>query len=203
MFIVIIGGTKVKDIYARLDEILPKITNPAFRSNKGLGNEIGFYIFDYDPEYELLVRDRTEFVKQKCKSTYGLNIVEFDLYEIILGILDSKGYVEKNFDMEKKKGSEQVFNATKKTLRLTLENDLMVKYIAERLDGSDIVFLTGIGKAWPIIRSHTILNNLHRIVEKQPLVMFFPGNYDGGSLMLFNVLKDDNYYRAFPLVDKY
>ena len=151
----------------------------------------------------MLVRDRVEFIKDKAKGAYGLNIIEFDLYEVMIEILDSKGYLKKNFIMEEKKGSEQVFTATKKALRLTLNNDLLVQYISERLDGSDIVFLTGIGKAWPIIRSHTILNNLHRIVEKQPLVMFFPGTYDGGSLMLFNYLKDDNYYRAFQLIDKY
>lgn len=193
----------MKNIYKRIDEILPKIVEPNFRENKGLGNEIGFYVFDYDPEYELLVRDRTNFIREKAKSAYGLNIVEFDLYEVILEILDSKGYLQKNFQMEEKRGSEQVFTATKKALRLTLDNDLVVQYIKDRLDGSDIVFLTGVGKAWPIIRSHTILNNLHRIVEEQPLVMFFPGNYDGGSLMLFNYLKDDNYYRAFQLIDKY
>ncbi|RXM79540.1 DUF1788 domain-containing protein [Clostridium tetani] len=193
----------MKDIYQRIDEILPKIIDPSFRQNRGLGNEIGFYVFDYEPEYELLVRDRVRFIKEKVKSAYNLNIVEFDLYEIILEILDSKGYLEKNFQIEEKKGSEYVLNATKKTLRLTLDNDLIVKYIEDRLEGCDIVFLTGVGKAWPIIRSHTILNNLHRIVENQPLVMFFPGNYDGGTLMLFNILKDDNYYRAFPLVDRY
>lgn len=192
----------MKDIYQRIDEILPKIVESTFIQNKGLGNEIGFYIFDYNPEHELLIRERIKFIKEKAKEVYGLNIVEFDLYDIILEILESKGYFKKNLEMEQKKGSEQVFNATKKTLRLTLENDLVVKYISERLEGRDIVFLTGIGKAWPIIRSHTILNNLHRIVEKQPLIMFFPGNYDGGSLMLFNTLKDDNYYRAFPLIDK-
>ena len=193
----------MKSIYDRVDEILPKIVEPSFRENKGLGNEIGFYIFDYDPEHELLIRDRVEFIKDKVKGAYGLNIVEFDLYEIMLELLDSKGYLKKNFIMEEKKGSEQVFTATKKALRLTLDNDLLVQYISERLDDADIVFLTGIGKAWPIIRSHTVLNNLHRIVEKQPLVMFFPGTYDGGSLMLFNYLKDDNYYRAFQLIDKY
>lgn len=193
----------MKSIYERVDEILPKIVEPSFRENKGLGNEIGFYIFDYDPEYELLIRDRVEFIKDKAKGAYGLNIVEFDLYEIMLELLDSKGYLKKNFIMEEKKGSEQVFTATKKALRLTLDNDLLVQYISERLDDADIVFLTGIGKAWPIIRSHTVLNNLHRIVEKQPLIMFFPGTYDGGSLMLFNYLKDDNYYRAFQLIDKY
>lgn len=193
----------MKSIYERIDAILPKIVEPSFRENKGLGNEIGFYIFDYDPEYELLVRDRVEFIKDKAKGAYGLNIIEFDLYEIMIEILESKGYLKKNFIMEEKKGSEQVFTATKKALRLTLDNDLLVQYISERLDGVDIVFLTGIGKAWPIIRSHSVLNNLHRIVEKQPLVMFFPGTYDGGSLMLFNYLKDDNYYRAFQLIDKY
>jgi hypothetical protein len=193
----------MKSIYERVDEILPKIVEPSFRENKGLGNEIGFYIFDYDPEYELLIRDRVEFIKDKAKGAYGLNIVEFDLYEIMVELLESKGYLKKNFMMEEKKGSEQVFTATKKALRLTLDNDLLVQYISERLDDADIVFLTGIGKAWPIIRSHTVLNNLHRIVEKQPLIMFFPGTYDGGSLMLFNYLKDDNYYRAFGLIDKY
>jgi hypothetical protein len=199
-----VDGVQMKDIYQRIDEILPKITQPAFRQNKGLGNEIGFYVFDYDPEYELLVRDRVKFIKEKAKGAYGLNIVEFDLYEIIIEMLDSKGYLKKNFEMEEKKGSEHViFKATKSTLRITEDDDVFVKYIGERLDGADIVFLTGVGKAWPIIRSHTILNNLHRIVEEQPLVMFFPGTYDGGSLMLFNSLKDDNYYRAFQLVDKY
>lgn len=193
----------MKNIYQRLDEILPKITEDKFRENKGLGNEIGFYIFDYEPENEILVRDRVKFIKEKAKGAYGINIVEFDLYEIILETLDEKGYLKKNFQMEEKRGSEQVFNATKKALRLTLDNDLVVKYIQDRLDNADIVFLTGVGKAWPIIRSHTILNNLHRIVEEQPLVMFFPGNYDGGTLMLFNYLKDDNYYRAFQLIDKY
>ena len=194
----------MKDIYQRIDEILPKITGPAFRQNKGLGNEIGFYVFDYDPEYEILVRDRTEFIKEKAKVAYGLNIVEFDLYEIIIEMLESKGYLERNFEMEEKKGSEHVlFKATKSTLRITEDDDVFVKYVGERLEGADIVFLTGVGRAWPIIRSHTILNNLHRIVEDQPLVMFFPGTYDGGSLMLFNSLKDDNYYRAFSLVDKY
>ncbi|WP_066893481.1 DUF1788 domain-containing protein [Clostridium nigeriense] len=192
----------MKSIYERIDQILPKIVEPNFRQNKGLGNEIGFYVFDYNPEEELLVRDRIKFIKEKAKNAYGLNIMEFDLYEIILELLNSKGYLQKNFQIEEKRGSEQVFTATKKALRLTLDNDLVVQYIKDKLDCSDIVFLTGVGKAWPIIRSHTILNNLHRIVEKQPLVMFFPGNYDGGSLMLFNYLKDDNYYRAFQLIDK-
>lgn len=41
----------------RLNQILPRITSRDFIDSKGLGNEIGFWIFDYPPERELEVRD--------------------------------------------------------------------------------------------------------------------------------------------------
>lgn len=192
----------MKSIYERLDEILVKISDPHFRENKGLGNEVGFYIFDYSPKEEMIVRERVPSIKSMAESQHSLNIVEIDLYDAIIEILEGKGYLKKNFEMEEKRGSEFVMNATKKALRLTLDGDLLVKYIVDRTERADIIFLTGVGKAWPIVRSHTILNNLHKEIEDVPLVMFFPGSYDGGTLMLFEELMDDNYYRAFPLVDK-
>jgi hypothetical protein len=33
----------------RLNRILPRLTSNELLNNKGLGNEIGFYIFDYPP----------------------------------------------------------------------------------------------------------------------------------------------------------
>ena len=63
-----------------------------------------------------------------------------------------------------------------------------------------VVFLTGIGKCYPILRSHKVLNNLHQAFVRVPVVMFFPGTYDEQELVLFNEIKDDNYYRAFRLV---
>jgi len=105
--------------------------------------------------------------------------------------------------MEQVKGSEFVFNATKKTLRLTEKDDLIIQYIKDRVVKGDVVFITGVGKAWPIIRSHTVLNNLHQVLDEVPVIMFFPGVYDGLELVLFEEIKDDNYYRAFKLVDRY
>ncbi|RWR04473.1 DUF1788 domain-containing protein [Siminovitchia fortis] len=190
----------MKTIRERLDEILPKITNPSFRENKGLGNEIGYHIFDYEPEYEMLVREHVDFLKEQANNL-SQRIIEFDLYEVILDILDSKGYLEKNFQMEQKKGSQFVLNATRKSLRLTLNNDLVIQYIADRVEENAIIFITGIGKAFPIIRSHVILNNLYKAVGQNPVVLFFPGRYNGQDLQLFGEIKDDNYYRAFQLVD--
>ncbi|MDA2184365.1 hypothetical protein COK13_01015 [Bacillus cereus] len=192
----------MRRINERLDEILPKITDASFRENKGLGNEIGFYIFDYDPKYEMLVREHIVYMQERLKNDSSLHIREFDLYEVMLEILEGKGYLQKNIDMEQKKGSDFILNATRKALRLTSNNDLVVQYITDRVQPNDIVFLTGVGKAFPIIRSHTILNNLHKAVDNVPLVMFFPGTYDGLELVLFGEIKDDNYYRAFQLIDK-
>jgi len=194
----------MKTIYDRLDEIMQRITKESFRQNKGLGNEVGYYIFDYESKYEMLVRDYVQFLKQKINGgDYGFIIKEFDLYEIMLELLEAKGYLEKNIKMEQEKGSEYVFNATKKALRLTEKNDLIVQYIRDRVEKNNVVFITGVGKIWPVIRSHTVLNNLHQVLDEVPVVMFFPGIYDGLELVLFEEIKDDNYYRAFKLVERY
>ena len=191
------------DIYKRLDKILPRLQEKSFRENKGLGNEIGFHIFDYDPSDEFIVREHIKFLKNKINTgDTGLYIKEFDLYEIMLEILESKNYLIKTFEMEEKKGTEYSINAIKKTLRLTQKNDLVVEYIRSRIEKGNIIFLTGVGKAWPIIRSHTVLNTLHAVVENVPLIMFFPGVYDGLELKLFDEIKDDNYYRAFKLIER-
>ncbi|MTI67134.1 MAG: DUF1788 domain-containing protein [Firmicutes bacterium] len=190
------------EIYKKLDKILPKLLDGSFRESKGLGNEIGYYIFDYDPKHEMVVRNHIKFLKEKVKNDgSGVEIIEFDLYEVMLEILEEKGYLEKTFDMEKKKGSDKVIMPIKRSLRLTQKNDLLIDYIKTRVEKNHIVFLTGVGKAWPIIRSHTVLNTLHAVIDQVPLVMFFPGTYDGQELQLFNEIKDDNYYRAFKLVD--
>ena len=190
-------------IHKRLDKILPIIMDERFREGKGLGNEIGFYIFDYDPEDELIVREHINFLKEKVNiDNREITIREFDLFEIVLETIKDKGYLEKVFEMEKQKGTESILTPIKKTLRLTQNNDLIVDYIRNRIEDNDVVFLTGVGKAWPIIRSHTVLNNLHAVVDNVPLIMFYPGTYSGQDLHLFDEISDQNYYRAFTLVDR-
>src|SRR5690554_4551848 len=111
-------------IYERLDRILPTILDKRFRENKGLGNEIGFYIFDYDPKDEMIVREYILFLKKKVNNdSTPFNIREFDLYDIMIEILETKGYLEKAFEMEQKKGTAAVLKPIKSTLRLTQKND--------------------------------------------------------------------------------
>lgn len=190
-------------VHKRLDQVLPMISEARFRENKGLGNEIGYYIFDYDPKDEFIVRQRIAVWKKKTNTEQSdFQIREFDLYEIILKILEEKGYLEKVFKMEEEKGTDSIREPIRKTLRLTQSNDLVVKHIRDRVKDSDIVFITGVGKAWPLIRSHTILNALHSVIDHVPVIMFYPGTYSGQDLSLFDEISDQNYYRAFKLIER-
>ena len=65
---------------------------------------------------------------------------------------------------------------------------------------NDLVLVSGVGSAYPLLRSHNLLNNLHHLMGDTPLVMFYPGVYTGQGLRLFGRLTEINYYRAFQLV---
>ena len=186
----------------RLDKVEEIIKKPSFRQNKGLGNEVGYYIFDYPAEQELAVRERVAYIRQKNEESIdGFCVIVFDLYDIIISILKGKGYLEKCFEFEKTKGLERITKAVGNALRITSADSLIVNYIKDRTPDNSVVFITGVGKCYPILRSHTVLNNLHQVIDNVPVVMFYPGKYDGQELILFGDIKDDNYYRAFKLVE--
>ncbi len=186
----------------RLDKMEKIIKTPDFRQNKGLGNEVGYYVFDYPAEQELSVRERIAYLKGKnLKGTDGFEIKVFDLYDIIIDLLEREGFLEQCFSFEKKKGMERIIKAVGNLLQINDESSLIVRYIQENTSQNAVVFLTGIGKCYPILRSHKVLNNLHQAIDYVPVVLFYPGKYDGQELVLFSEIKDDNYYRAFKLVD--
>jgi hypothetical protein len=191
----------MRNIDDRLAKIEEKITDKDFLKNKGLGNEVGYYIFDYSPKDELYVRSHIAYLKEKInKSNSGMKIIEFDLYNIVINVLKERGYLQKCFDFEKSKGIDYTFEAIIKMLRLTNKSNLLVNHIVENTPENSVVFITGVGKCFPFVRSHNVLNNLHQVLDSVPVVMFFPGEYSGQELQLFGTIKDDNYYRAFKLV---
>lgn len=186
----------------RLDQAEQLIRTPSFRQNKGLGNEVGYYVFDYPPEKEMIVRERIAYMKAKnSKSTDGFELVVFDLYDIIIGMLEQEDFMEQCFQFEKKKGMDRIVKAVGNLLQINDDASLIVQYIQERTPSEAVVILTGIGKCYPLLRSHKVLNNLHQAIDHVPVVLFYPGRYDGQELILFSEIKDDNYYRAFKLVD--
>ncbi|MEN6566989.1 MAG: DUF1788 domain-containing protein [Veillonellales bacterium] len=186
----------------RLDTVERMIKMPSFRENKGLGNEVGYYVFDYPANQEVVVRERIQYMKEKnSKGADGFELVVFDLYDIIIDLLEQEGFLKQCFQFEKKKGMKRIVKAVGNLLQVNDDESLIVKHIKEHIPPNAVAFLTGVGKCYPLLRSHKVLNNLHQAIDRVPVVMFYPGKYNGQELVLFGEIKDDNYYRAFRLVD--
>ena len=183
----------------RLELFKEKIKTRDFLECKGLGNEIPYWIFDYEPEKELLVRDTINKLISgfESKQFDFKTIIEIDLYKLCLKILSQKLTDEKLIQFEKKKGSDALLEK----VRLILNQEATKKEISEILKVDyDLIFLTGVGNAWPMTRAHTVLNNLHSVTGKKPLILFYPGKFSGLDLSLFGEFKSKNYYRAFRLM---
>lgn len=192
-----------RSLNERFVDLEDRMISVASLTRYGTANDMKFYIFDYAPEDELLIR--IEVQKLKSRNT---DIVEFDLYEMMLNIIEEEGYLDDIQRMEVKYEKELLLREVFQPL-LSLEEDdniFLDKFkIGVPDDGKSIVLITGVGKAFPVIRSHTILNNLQSIFRNNPVVMMYPGRYEiknAMTLRLFERIDDDNYYRAFPLVER-
>ena len=184
----------------RLNQIIPRITSRDFLDSKGLGNEIGFWIFDYPPEREMDVRDffTSTVLPALGKQVPSIRAGTVNLLELVSDLLQERNLLEKVMEMQLTKGDESTLAA----LRSVLKEDKLAQKIAAQFDiaNLDLLILTGVGAVYPMLRTHTLLSALHPIMGNTPLLMFFPGKYDGHSLRLFNTLAEDHYYRAFRLI---
>lgn len=193
----------MKTTMERIQLLQENLLEPNFFNRKGLGNEMSFYIFDYDPRDEQLVRQELPgLLAYVEKSRPDVRFQVFDLYEIILDFFEKRRYMEKNFKAESKLGSEKVIRKMQEGLKIATERDEIIQFIQENLDPEAVVVLTGIGKVFPILRSHVILNSLQSILQDQSLLMFYPGKFENNTLKLFDIFHDDNYYRAFRIVER-
>jgi hypothetical protein len=193
------GLTMTDNLTERLNKILPRIISDEFLAGRGIGNEIAFYIFDYPPEDELLVRDHIRFLLEHIPMQKpGLRVKHINLFDFVLEYLKNRNLLDRAFKMQQEKGNE----ALKKALEGPLHENKIAPIFAQVVqpDQQDLVIVSGVGSIFPLLRSHTLLNNLHSVMGRTPLVMFYPGRYDGQSLRLFGRLKNVNYYRAFRLV---
>lgn len=184
----------------RLNQILPRLTSPELLSNQGLGNEIGFWIFDYPPEREMEMQSflHEVILPALAKHQPPIRANALNLFDLVIELLEERKLLDKAIEMQQSKGDEAVLAA----LRPVLKEDKVAEKLASQLDfdNLDLLILCGVGAVYPMLRTHTLLSALHPHMKEMPLLMLYPGRYDGYSLRLFNKLTEDHYYRAFRLV---
>lgn len=177
----------------KLNELLIKLESAhSLQSSSGTS----FFIFDYPSADELLVRKHIG--QLVADLTPKKNVVEINVFELIVEMLREKKLLEPSIKFQNEKGDEFLFKA----LAAPLEASRVADFFIEKLDtkNTDMIFVTGVGSVFPLVRSHLLLNNIAPKLVQIPLVLFYPGNYDGKFLTLFNLLKSKDYYQASRLV---
>lgn len=190
----------MEDIAKKFDHLYRVISTEEFLRMESLGGEIPFFLTAYDPKQQTEVDIAIKGLKNKLELN-GIPVLELNLYEISMEILSAELGEGEIFELEKQMDKP----AFKEALQSILDiNEVLIPKIKSIIDASNaqVYFLTGIGLVFPFIRSHNVLNNLQNVAKQAPTVGFFAGTYNGLSLELFGLMKDDNYYRAF-IIDNY
>lgn len=185
----------------KLAHLQKKIMNQDFQESRGLSNEVSYYILGYAPQDKPNVREAIDKMERRFnQASVGVDIVEFNVYQIMWKLLDEIGIRQNVFDMEENEGIEYLTEQLNNVLKMTDSENLFVKYMEKHLESQNsVIFLTGIGEIFPLIRAHKILNTMHQIISSVPVILFYPGEYNSLSLSMFGETKEDNYYRAFQI----
>ena len=184
---------------AQMEHVEQVIRTERFQGMTGLGGEIPFWVAPYPAELNETLEVELGLMVGRLASD-GIRLCSIDLYALSMDLLGSVMGMEDWARLEEKKGGRKMIKRLHSALDI---QRVLIPAITEKLHASQAsaLVLHGVGKVFPFIRSHTVLNNLQSEVTHCPTLMFFPGEYDNTSLKLFGRLKDDNYYRAFNIFD--
>lgn len=182
------------------EHLFQVLSSERFLQMEGLGNEVPFFIYPFPPDDALRVKDATRRIKNRLSTQQGIEVLEINLYKLSVHLLQARGVWDRLLVSEPEREKEEFLDSLREMLHPERH---VAPAIRDQITGQDfqILFLTGIGEVFPYIRSHNVLNNLQSVVTDKPMLMFFPGEYRqsqtvGSSLVLFNRLTDDQYYRA-------
>lgn len=188
------------------ERLFKTLSHPNFLAMKGLANEVPIFIQTYEPAQEDAIRRMVASLAMRLQNT-GITIKALDLFNLVLEELEEHKVLE---DLVRDEASSQ-----KVEILETLQNYSDPKtHLIPRLiraiggDGTQLTLITGPGRIFPFLRTHTILESLQPAMLRHPVVIFFPGEYaqdpaGGSHLRLFGSIPspriNNPYYRATNL----
>lgn len=198
-----------------LSALYDKLSDPGFQDPAKSDMYYNYYVFPYDPaqEYEL-ERELLLFKNVLVRPVNYIDVLSIDLFDEFCNFLDTKTFgkhpylrylLDKDAAMSDKVLSSLCSNANSEAFYKYL-NDRILEHISKDDDElrRPFVFIYGIGRMYPYLRTNVLLTNYENYneVSKYKIIIFYPGRRVGNSYSLFNVLEDSNIYRATKIIDE-
>ena len=190
----------IKGLAQRLQDILMR---PEFLEMRGVAKEVPIFIQTYNPadddELRLVVQGTEQVLRQ-----HGIRVKHVDLFELVLELLEGKGYLDDLLENETEWTKGEILETLQNVAEPT--RFLVPKLMDALGDDSQVSLITGSGRVYPFLHTHTILEALQPAMVRHPVVIFFPGEYrqdadSGSKLSLFGTASENenSHYRAVNL----
>ena len=180
----------------RLDRLRQLIQERDFLEGKGLSNEVNIRIFCYDPQDEMTI---THFLDQLITDpSLECHPIACNLYKLFIEICEEVDILDSIPEVEEHHGSEYLLEQLHSAIG---ENEFIDK-MREKYQPQvgDVMLLIGVGDVFPFMRVHKMLEAMQPFFSEVPILVMYPGVFDGNTLRLFNKLSPSPYYRAFNVV---
>ena len=176
----------------RLDLLREEIQKDDFLDGKGLSNEVNIRIFCYDAAEEITVM---HFLDQlRTDPALQCRLIECNLYKIFLALCDDLDITDAIPEMEESEGSDFLLEQLHSAIG---ESEFIEKMQYAPHMRDDVLLLTGVGDVFPFMRVHSLLEALQPHFSDIPILVMYPGEFDGHYLKLFGSLNTRDNYRAF------
>lgn len=187
------------------DRLFDLLSHPNFLEMKGLANEVPIFIHAYDAKKEDEARLTAEHLTLRLRNA-GIAVALHDLFDVLLEKLEKENRLQRILDRELSVDKPKMLDLLR---NISDPSTALVPYLMNKLKAENVrlTLLTGAGRVFPFLRTHSILEALQPAMTRHPIILFFPGDYvqedNGSHLRLFGKLTDtplsQAYYRAFNL----
>ena len=120
------------------------------------------------------------------------------MYQVFLDICEHKRILNRVPALEARKGKEFI----KKQFVKSCDAKIFAAKMQydNHQPGKDVILISGVGKVFPFMRVHGLLEAMQPLFNDIPILVLYPGEFDGHYVKLFNRLKPNEYYRAFKSI---
>ena len=183
------------DMDSLFEDVYRKLISPEF--GKNLGGELPLFIQPIPNQGQTELKDQTQRLVNRLVKE-NKTAMSIDLYDLCVTLLEEEDVLETILEEEKNLEQGDIVSTIDSILDI---KSVVIPRISEMISeqNPDFAFITGVGRAYPFIRSHGILNNLDELAKQNNIILFFPGEYNNLQLSLFGVISDENYYRGHNL----
>ncbi|OLN30350.1 BREX protein BrxB domain-containing protein [Desulfosporosinus metallidurans] len=176
----------IADTYERLNHVKIRIHEQGFTTPKGIGSEIPHYVFDYPAEDELKVRTYLKVLVEQSP----MKIQTINLFEFFLNLFE--GDIEDLLEISDEEGLTGLVESTETVL---VNEQTLVESFIKAAGDAELILITGVGNAFPLMRSSKLLKILSTYAYRRTIILFYPGQFTGLNLCLFHKLNNEDQYQ--------